>query len=190
MPFKTANKEWNCLSVHFSHLSAILAKLSVTWHKRVDWTPFIFRVCCPFVPPFSSVCCATQQPLYCIFTLTTNLRRPLWVNRLFQPYLVLRNEQLELKQSQVKTYPSIQVSNLRLTNLWSTKEHFTTLSARTYLYLRVLFFKNTSILCMRLTLNIHIKQFRNTFFFHIWACGNAFQGILRFKIHVPSVIML
>ena len=106
MPFKTANTDWNCLSFHFSHLSAILAKLTVTWYKRVDWTPFIFLVCCPFVPPFSSVCCAIQQPLYCIFTLTTNLRRPLWVNRWFQPYLVLRNEQLESKQSQVKTYPS------------------------------------------------------------------------------------
>ena len=111
VPFKTANTDWNCLSFHFSHLSAILAKLTVTWYKRVDWTPFIFLVCCPFVPPFSSVCCAIQQPLYCIFTLTTNLRRPLWVNRWFQPYLVLRNEQLESKQSQVKTYPSIQVSN-------------------------------------------------------------------------------
>ena len=76
-----------------------------------------FLFCCPFVPPFSSVCCTTQQPLYCVFTLTTNLRRPLWVNRWFQPYLVLRNEQLESKQSQVKTYPIIQVSNSKLTNL-------------------------------------------------------------------------
>ena len=161
-------------------LSAILAKLSVTWYTRVDWTPFIFLVCCPFVPPFSSVCCAIQQPLYCIFTLTTNLRRPLWVNKWFQSYLDLRNEQLELKQSQVKTYPSIQVSNSKLTHLWSTEEDFTISSARTDTYCVCFFFCNASVLCMRLSLNIHIKHFRNTFLFHIWARGNAFQCILRF----------
>ena len=149
MSFKTANTDWNALCFHFSQLSAILAKLSVTWYKRVDWTPFIFLVCCPFVPPFSSVCCATQQPLYCIFTLTTNLRRPLWVNRWFQPYLVLHNEQLESKQSQVKTYPSIQVSNSKLTNIWSKEnEYFRILSARTDTYLHELFCK-TPPFCVR-----------------------------------------
>ena len=81
--------------------------------KGLTGPPFIFLACCPFVPPFSSVCCAIQQPLYSIFTLTANLRRPLWVNKWFQSYLVLHNEQLAIRVEAVPSknipkYTSIQ----------------------------------------------------------------------------------
>ena len=148
-----------------------------------------FLFCCPFVPPFSSVCCTTQQPLYCVLTLTTNLQRPLWVNRWFQPYLVLRNEQLESKQSQVKTYPIIQVSNSKLTNLWSKEEeYFRILSARNDTYLHVLFVKHLRSVYETIPPHPH-KTIQKLVLIHIWERGNAFQCILRFWNHLSSVIM-